>query len=404
MIDSITDEQLNIESKVRVNPLPWRGQFSPQLIEQILSALSGTLPKHGACIFDPFVGSGTVLAESIRAGYSCVGTEINPAAAILARTYCSVNYSRTTIGSAVSKIKQLIDELQIGELPLFGSGMAARERLAEEHCRTPKSLYRYLLESALVLTDFSSESEKPLSTEKALRKVLETVESVIDWAGRKDHFCRVLLEDCRDITIDDDSIDAVVTSPPYINVFNYHQQHRKSVERLGWNVLDAARSEIGSNRRNRQNRFLTVPQFAMEISSCFSELKRVCKDSSPIVFVVGRESRVLGTPFFNSDIIAEVAERSHGMPLIHRRERVFTNRFGERIYEDVLLFSSNKEMEQESPRKIITEIMGQSLHECPSHNVELLKDAIDRTSELNEAITMDLSISESNSKFMGAFA
>jgi len=51
---------------------------------------------------------------------------------------------------------------------------------------------------------------------------------------------------------------------------------------------------------------------------------------------VGRESKVRGTAFFNSEIVAEIAHRAVGFDLILRQERVFQNRFGKRIVEDIL--------------------------------------------------------------------
>lgn len=42
----------------------------------------------------------------------------------------------------------------------------------------------------------------------------------------------------------------VLTSPPYINVYNYHQQYRASAEALGWDLLEVAKTEIGSNRKH----------------------------------------------------------------------------------------------------------------------------------------------------------
>ena len=47
-------------------------------------------------------------------------------------------------------------------------------------------------------------------------------------------------------------------------MFNYHQKYRRSVEALDCNILAIARSEIGSNRQNRGNRFLTVIQYCLD--------------------------------------------------------------------------------------------------------------------------------------------
>jgi hypothetical protein len=53
---------------------------------------------------------------------------------------------------------------------------------------------------------------------------------------------------------------------------------------------------------------------------------------------MGRESRVRGVPFFNGEIAASLAIEAVGYRLSLRQERVFTNRFGQRIFEDILHF------------------------------------------------------------------
>jgi hypothetical protein len=130
-----------------------------------------------------------------------------------------------------------------------------------------------------------------------------------------------------------------VTSPPYINVFNYHQHYRRSVESLGFDLLKVAKSEIGSNRKHRQNRFLTVIQYCLDMAAVLHELHRVCRPQTRLVVVLGRESKVRKTPFYNSEIVARLAVMSCGCNLLTRQERVFQNRFGELIYDEILQFS-----------------------------------------------------------------
>jgi hypothetical protein len=45
---------------------------------------------------------------------------------------------------------------------------------------------------------------------------------------------------------------------------------------------------------------------------------------------------VRGTPFFNGEIVTEVSHRALGFDLILKQERVFRNRFGQDIFEDIL--------------------------------------------------------------------
>ncbi len=133
-------------------------------------------------------------------------------------------------------------------------------------------------------------------------------------------------------------VNLVITSPPYINVFNYHQQYRASTEALGWNLLEVAKSEFGSNRKHRANRFLTVIQYCLDMAATLQELLRICSADSRIIFIVGRESNVRGTAFYNGEIVTEIAYQVFGMDLHTRQERKFKNRYGQVIKEDILHF------------------------------------------------------------------
>ena len=130
----------------------------------------------------------------------------------------------------------------------------------------------------------------------------------------------------------------IITSPPYINVFNYHQNHRIIMELLEFDILDVARSEFGSNRKHRGNRFLTVIQYCLDMGQAISSMQRAsCKDGT-VIMIVGRESNVRKTPFYNGDIVCDIALKSELFTLNHRAERVFQNKFGNNIIEDLLVF------------------------------------------------------------------
>lgn len=153
---------------------------------------------------------------------------------------------------------------------------------------------------------------------------------------------KAFLSDARLLPISENKIDFVVTSPPYINVFNYHQNYRKAAEILGWDLLKIAKSEIGSNRANRGNRFYTVVQYCLDIANSLKELSRVCKKDARLVFVVWHESNVLGVPFYNADIIEKIGILSGLYRKVLRQKRTFKNKFGKIITEDLINFSNLK--------------------------------------------------------------
>ena len=70
---SLPQGNLDIAERVRTNPFPWTGQFSPQLVERLLTAYA---PRNGI-VLDPFVGSGTSLVEAARLDLPACGGDLN---------------------------------------------------------------------------------------------------------------------------------------------------------------------------------------------------------------------------------------------------------------------------------------------------------------------------------------
>jgi len=131
--------------------------------------------------------------------------------------------------------------------------------------------------------------------------------------------------------------DVIITSPPYINVFNYHQNYRALLELVGFDMLKVAHSEIGSNRKHRGNRFLTVIQYCLDLELAIDSFAKALAPNGLLIMVLGRESRVRGIPFGNSAIAEALVERSGAYSRSVSHERVFVNRFGQSIFEDILI-------------------------------------------------------------------
>src|SRR2546422_11321437 len=100
-----------------------------------------------------------------------------------------------------------------------------------------------------------AESRKRKDLAATVLHAFEVIKSAALVLPRADAPIRARLCDSRAIDqYHPSEVSVILTSPPYINVFNYHQNHRAILETLGWNVLKVAESEIGSNRKNRANR------------------------------------------------------------------------------------------------------------------------------------------------------
>lgn len=352
---------LDVRDRSRTSVLPWRGQFSPQLIEHLL----GRYPKSR--VLDPFCGSGTVLYEAAACGRFAAGVDVNPAAVTLASfaNYCEVPRDRRF--RALDEFRSTV----LKQLDLY-----AKELVELDFCaRVPKQPFY----QCLLLTAFGDKKEIPA---KRMLTAFEQLRAKFLCLPSSEIPLSVARGDARRMPFKPSSFDLVVTSPPYINVFNYHQNYRPVMEALGEVPLSVARAEIGANRKHRQNRFLTVIQYCMDMEAVFDELHRVLTPQGRAVFVVGRSSQVRGVSFFNGELIATVAAFSGTFEVEAKEQRTFTNRYGEEIREDILSLkpgARDRAREKDLGRLVGARALAEALESCTNTSVmEEIKDAYDK--------------------------
>ncbi|MGL5490524.1 MAG: DNA methyltransferase [Shewanella sp.] len=368
---------VNIEDKKRSNLFTWRGQFSPQLIEAIICSYA----KPNDVIFDPFIGSGTVLFEAAQFNLSALGCEINPAAVAFAKVYELINLPKKAVDKELNKVELFISKKT--NTSTFDANSFESD-LLEFFFNEKNEISRTILLALITGLDFEI---KKINLKRIIN-VWGSLRGNIENLPKSDNNICCYHRDARETKLRDNSIDFVLTSPPYINVFNYHQNYRKSIEKTGADVLSVAKSEIGANRKFRQNRFLTVVQYCMDMSQVFMEINRICKRDAKVIFIVGRESNVRRTPFKNAKLITSVAEAC-GFCLVGEQERCFTNMFGESIYEEILRFeivesANNKHKEHiELSRKIGQNALFNALKNCDESVRIEIEDAISKSNKID---------------------
>lgn len=380
----ILQEKLDIVDKTRTNLFAWRGQFSPQLIESILSSYC----LSDSVILDPFSGSGTVLLEAGILDFEAYGFEINPAAWILSKTYEFMNDAHSK--QAIKIIKNLIDR----EFPLriFEHGSQVQDlvdKLQKIRSELDENIKK-LFDTLIIILDVANHE----ITNEFIQSKFSNLASVITKLPVSKKQIKVGLSDARSLPLKNDQIDFVVTSPPYINVFNYHQNYRSSAEILGWDILKIARSEIGSNRANRRNRFYTVVQYCLDMADTLREISRVSKDEARIVLVVGHESNVMGVPFYNADIIEKIAIGANLFQKVLRQKREYKNKFGKVIREDLINFinlnnQSDQETVEQIAREIAFHVLKSGLPLVSLKNIASLEDAINKVQSIGKTPTLD---------------
>ena len=347
---TLVQDKLDVINKTRSNLFDWRGQFTPELIEYLLSVFS----KKGDVVADPFSGSGTVLLESVKIGHDAFGFEINPSAYYMSKFY---EYSKLSIKERESLLNDLrniigkeIRDMSVDKVVYSQHDnyrIAYKDLL--EFARFCNSVIPEHLLPFVMNVLFACEKDKKSKLKDALIKNINYLKDILISLPYTEKVVETNWADARNISLKyKNKVDVIITSPPYINVFNYHQNYRGIVECFDYNLLHVANSEIGSNRKNRQNRFKTGVQYAIDmghvLQSCVSSLKV----DGIMVWIVGRCSNVRKVPFYNSSIIADIVNIIPGLELEQTSQRQFGNRFGETIIEDILIIKKTSDAEVSS--------------------------------------------------------
>lgn len=333
-------QKLDVTNKTRSNIFGWRGQFTPEFVAYLLDeANEGT-----GLVVDPFCGSGTVLQECAARNRAAHGFEINPAAYAMSRFFTLSRLSHDDRMALANRVERLFrgTTSEFVDLPLFNPVEDYRGRasnlldLGREVFSRTESKSETLL---ALLTLFEAEGCRVPNLNQAIFTALGRVKRHLLALTDSTATLEASLCDARLVhRYVRAEAELIVTSPPYINVFNYHQNHRAILELLGFDLLHVAASEMGSNRKNRGNRFRTVIQYALDMEAALESFALSLKARGQLVLVVGRESNVRGVAILNSRLVADIATSLGGFHQEGSFERCFTNRFGASIYEDVLLF------------------------------------------------------------------
>lgn len=339
MLTELQTKRLNVAEKTRSNLFSWRGQFTPQFVDYLLE----TFASPGQTVLDPFCGSGTVLQEAALHRVLGIGLEINPAAYAMAKFFALSGLDASVRRHLIQDAQDLLHPVatRFEGRSLFQDSSDYRESASNL-----LDLARAVLEKTedkqvrllLLLTLFRAESSRNGHLVPTVVRSLRFLSDQLLQLPEAESVPVAILSDARNAHLQaSERADLIVTSPPYINVFNYHQNYRALLELFGFDMLKVASSEIGSNRKNRGNRFLTVIQYCLDIEQALASFAKSLSRDGLLIMVLGRESRVRGIPFGNSAIVKALITQNdaYGDTSVH--ERVFVNRFGQSIYEDILV-------------------------------------------------------------------
>lgn len=333
-------------------------------------------------VLDPMVGSGTVLAVARANGHRAFGLDLDPLAVLLAKVWTrTVDAVRVadTAGIVLERARSAFRASTSGQAyPLrsddetrkftryWFDGYARRQLAAlanaiHEVCDAAARDVLWCSFSRLIITKSSGASlAMDLSHSRPHRKFthapvkpfnrfMSAVQAVVSncpqrQSGLVGPPTVVKLGDARNLAIDAESIDLVLTSPPYLNAIDYMRCSKFSLVWMGYNVCDLRQirgSCVGAEAlfegaseadwvRSLIEQLALKPalskrhhgllaRYVWDMGRVMAEVSRVLRMNGRAVFVVG-DSTVHGTFVPNSAIVVAVAQ-AHGLKLDSQESR-----------------------------------------------------------------------------------
>lgn len=305
---------------------PYVGKMRPELVKWLIEKFA----FNQGTIYDPFSGSGTVLLEGWRNGYNVIGSDLNEYAIVLANgklnPYSNERIALEKLVTYNTRVKQWLKRNEEIQVPEWVSKFYHPNTLKEicAWTRVLKYNKEWFLLSCLLgilhhqrpgfLSYPSSHGAPYLRTSKypkseypdmyEYRAVFPRLKAKISRVYKRfpelDYSIEreIYKKDATKIKLMDESIETIITSPPYMKSLTYARDNRLRLWFLGmedWQDLD---KRISPDRNF----------FYKEMTDCFKKWYKMQPSEGRCILVVGNlETNYNGAKCRIPDALVEIA-------------------------------------------------------------------------------------------------
>ena len=353
-------------------------------------------------MLDPMCGSGTVLAAAIHQGYDAIGFDVDPLAVLISRVATQpisadalARESQSIVSAARQSTEDRLrwDDAQTISFSEYWFGEKQRSQLSRlsmaiDACENiPIRQALQVALSRIIVTKAPTASLAADTSHGRPHKVLDSSDYDV-YEG----FCKsaaslgrllakrelngratVDVGDARILGLSRESVDLVITSPPYLNAIDYLRGHKLSLIWLGYTIPELRRirsNSIGAERAPEEAvsaeiksmvdevaRTVDYPdllplrmisRYAQDLTEFSRELHRVCKPGAQVVVVIGN-STLKGNYIRNDGMVGRAFENV-GFVLSDKQERTIPD---SRRYLPVHTRGTNSPMTKRMRKEVV---------------------------------------------------
>lgn len=286
---------------------PYRGKFHPQLIKGLINILN---IQKGETILDPMAGSGTTNVEAALMGINSKAIDVSPFCQFMIKT----KHEALTINS------KLLEQTKIDNKKLFDFFKQGDvlNRIINIGDNNKIKIYNLAFLAFLDALGYSKrvvKSNHEQLFDKVLPRYIETVKSFLSnsyFDQSKIGSLDVLSDlDALNIKLDNNSVDCVITSPPYSFAIDYVENDKDQIEFLGHDTTELKNRLIGLKGKTKNQKLENY--FADMDTFCF-QVSKVLKKRKNFVLIIGSNTNQTGGIRLEETVINSA--KKFNMPLV----------------------------------------------------------------------------------------
>jgi DNA modification methylase len=277
---------------------PYKGKFHPQMIRALLNIIG---LKEGDSVFEPFSGSGTTALEAQLLGINFIGIDISPLCVLQGKVKTKAVYA---IDEIIKLKNTLISKLKPSLFNQEHDFYKVLESIDNEDLRDFYALARLLA--------VSDESRRGRNFEQSFIKNLNLmIDSAKDYKEIAETLqlklgdINLKIGDSRKVELPDNSIDGIITSPPYSIALDYVENDAHSLEDMGYKLNEIREDFIGVRGKGKDK----VELYNNDMRKSYDEMYRILKPNKYAVIVIGNatyQGQEVKTVEFTVDYMTEL--------------------------------------------------------------------------------------------------
>lgn len=308
---------------------PYKGKFHPQMIRAMLNIIG---LNDGDTVLDPFSGSGTTALESQLLGINCIGIDISPLCILQGNV-------KTKSISYIKEIEEIKEDIlnkininifNIDDKPFLDS----IEFISNENV---KNFYKM----AYFVSLSDNVRRKKDLRDSFYKNVDLMIKSIKDYNDIKNELglklgnTTFINGDSRNLPLDNESVDGIITSPPYSIALDYISNDIHSLEKIGCDIQEIENNFIGTRGSNKEK----INIYNQDMENCYKEMYRVLKPNKYVVIVIGNAT-YKGEEIKSTEYTIDCCQKI-GFKLIKNIDKVIFGIYNVMQKENILIFQKN---------------------------------------------------------------